>query len=134
MNRNSPRISTFARGLTLLASLSVGCGDGAGGPTPTSSGVSRGKTLAALTSSEIRALCSWVVAVQGGPGERACGFEGGTLSVNTVDACVTGLTGNSLRCQVAVVEDCMNSLEGDACKLFATSACKVYFDCLAEGG
>jgi hypothetical protein len=129
MNRSWLRTVALAWGLTVLSLGATGCEDSGTGAT-SGSGVGRDKTLGQLTDEEIRALCTWAIDAQGGPGERACGLEGGTISVNTVDQCVTGLTGNTSPCQVALVEDCMESLHGDACQTFASSACKIYLACV----
>jgi hypothetical protein len=130
MHSSSLRIAALAWGLAALSLGPAGCEGSGIRATSTGSGVDRGKSLGELTSEEILALCTWTIDAQGGAGERACGFEGGTLSVNTVDQCISGFTGNMSRCQVALFEDCINSLYGDACQIFATSACKAYFDCV----
>ena len=109
----------------------AGCDGGGISATPTSSGVSRSEYLDQLTTEEMRALCTWSNEVEGGPGEKACG-DAGSMSVPTVDECVSGGTANPVHCQVALVEDCGNSLHGDACRVLVTSACKTYIDCVLQ--
>jgi hypothetical protein len=54
------------------------------------------------------------------------------MSVPTVDECVDGAAGNPVHCQVALVEDCGNSLRGDACQVLVTSACRTYVECVVQ--
>ncbi len=71
-----PRMALLASALAIAALGLVGCDSSGGRASPTSSGVSRSKYLDQLTTDEIQALCSWAIAVEGGPGDHACGDAG----------------------------------------------------------
>jgi hypothetical protein len=101
--------------------------DGGGGPS-SNSRLSRTAYVDQLTPAEQRALCTWAIAAEGGAREYAC--EVGSGSVYSVDKCAASLADNPPHCQVAVVEDCVNSVHGDPCQLLVTPACKTYVLCV----
>jgi hypothetical protein len=112
--------------LSLATSLLVGCDSGG---TPGRSGVNRDKYIDQLTESEQRTLCTWAITAQGGPGEHICG-DAGTWTVYSVEECVASPATSSTHCQVAMVEDCIDSLHGNTCNLFVTTECKTYLACV----
>jgi hypothetical protein len=114
--------------LSLATSLLVGCD---GGGTPSRSGVDRGKYLDQLTESERRTLCTWGITAQGGPSERVCG-DAGTWTVYSIEECVASPATSSTHCQVALVEDCIDSLHGDTCNWLVTTECKTYVACVLQ--
>jgi hypothetical protein len=131
MLHSSLRIALLACGLAVAALGPVGCDGGGNGALPTSSGVSRSKYFDQLSADEIRALCIWSSDVEGGPGDHTCG-DAGSMHTPTVDECVAGSSTAPPHCQVALVEDCGNSLHGDACQVFVTPACKTYVECVLQ--
>jgi hypothetical protein len=125
MPTSSLRIALLACGLAVAAVGPAGCH---GGANKGSSGVDRSKYLDQLTPDEIRQLCTFAIDYEGGPGNYQCG-NGVTFRVYTLDECTSGSLG-SCHCQVALVEDCVNSLDGDVCRFSGSSACKTYVDCV----
>jgi len=121
------RMAFLACGLVFATLGPTGCDSGGKGASPTSSGVSRDKYLDQLTTDEIRELCAFVIAGEGGTGDRSC--DGGSFHVYTLDECTAGSLG-SYHCQVALVEDCVNSLHADVCQFFGSSACSTYLQCV----
>ena len=104
---------------------------GSAGSSGAGSGVPRGKYLDELTPDEQRRLCAWSIAGQGGPGSRACDANT-TVTVDTVDECATGdLSG--FHCLVSMVEDCIDSMNGDACVLLTSAECAEYIACALDG-
>ena len=127
MLSSSLRIALVACGLAVAMSLPAGCDSGSSGTSTSGSGVDRSKYLDQLTADEIRELCSFLIASEGGSGDRTCG-DAGAFHVYTLDQCASGSLG-SFHCQVALVEDCLTSLQGDVCRVFGSSACKTYVEC-----
>jgi hypothetical protein len=125
---SSLRIALLALGLALATLAPAGCDSGGIKALPPSSGIDRSKYLDQLTPDEIRELCTFVITSEGGSGNRSCG-DAGSFHVYTLDECTSG-TLVSYHCQVALVEDCLSSLEGDVCSFFGSSACKVYVECV----
>jgi hypothetical protein len=91
------------------------------------SGVPRDKYLDELTPDEQRDLCTWAIAAQGGPGERACDEET-TVTVPSVDECAADDL--DFHCRVGLAEDCVVSLDGDPCALLVEPACQTYVECV----
>jgi hypothetical protein len=100
--------------------------DGGGGDN---SGVDRNKFIDELTETEVRAVCEWSIAKQGGPGVKQC--NEGMITVNTVEECIADYSAGAIHCQISLVEDCMTSLNGDACQFFNSLQCAAFFQCAA---
>jgi hypothetical protein len=120
-----------SNGGTSNGGTSSGGTGGSAGSSGAGSGVPRDKYLDELTPDEQQRLCAWSIAGQGGPGSRACD-ENTTVTVNTVEECVAGdLSG--FHCLVGMVEDCVDSMDGDACALLTSAECAEYIACALDG-
>jgi hypothetical protein len=126
MHSKTSRMVGFACGLAMVV-LAVAACDG-GGSSTSSSGVARSKYLDQLTTAERTALCTWAVEAEGGPHAYSCD-SGVSGSINDAAQCTSDLGMDTTHCQVALVEDCINSTHGDACQVSVTAACREYMSC-----
>ena len=98
--------------------LATGCGEG--------SGVDTSKFIDELTPAELQQLCEWGEAEQGGAREVSCG-ENTTTSVKSAAECAADT--DLPHCTVSNLEDCINSIGGDPCKILSTQECATYVQC-----
>lgn len=111
---------------TVLVALSVGCG-GDGGLDVDGSAV-----MTSLSDSDLQAVCSWSIDLQGGPGhETDCG-DGTTVSVQQVGDCTAGFEGKDCTLTVAEFQACAEASADNPCEALGSSACSPVFECLIE--
>jgi hypothetical protein len=119
--------SFWSAALCLVLGLAMGgCDDSDG--SGSKSGISSSKYLDELSTGEIQQLCSWMASVVE-PGEHKCS-GGKTMNINTASECVSKSQNSPPpHCLVSLVEDCFNSVHGDACQITFTTACWKYILC-----
>lgn len=90
------------------------------------SGVDSAKYIDELTAEEVTTLCAYRV--------EAIGTSSVTCGVLTLEAISQTKceTDGRPHCLVSSLEDCVDSLAGDPCNFFKTSACSTYLMCAAS--
>lgn len=131
--RSPPGVPTCMRaglraGLSILlvAAALAGCAEETG-----FSGVRPGARVGGLSEADMRELCTWAIAEQGGEGAMFDCGGGSSVTLDTVDACVVeqdDYAGCSLT--VGQLEDCVLAVDGDPCQVLRESACQPLRACL----
>lgn len=109
-----------------LCLVSIGCGGGDEG----FSGVDVTKRLGDLSAAEMRDVCTWVIAQQGGEGAVHQCENGDTVTLDTVDECVAERDGFDT-CSVTVrqLEECVLAVGEDVCLAPSTPVCQPLGEC-----
>lgn len=92
------------------------------------SGVDPAKFVDQLTPSEVMTICTWSTEKQGGPGMKMCG-QNTNITVATPEQCTMNFSMGAPHCSVMSLEDCMLSLQGDACNFLTSAECAAYVQC-----
>jgi len=85
----------------------------------------RNTLVSDLSEGEKAALCQQIVQAQGTEEVQCDGF---TVTPPTYEECLADVPAGST-CTVGMVQDCMDSLNGNACNIFSTTECAALFEC-----
>jgi hypothetical protein len=122
----SPSGTAAGISLLLLAAALAGCGEETG-----FSGVSPDERVGALSTDEMRELCTWAIGEQGGEGAMYDCGGGNSVTLDTVDACVAEQD-DYADCSLTVeqLESCVLAVDGDPCNVLTRAACQALRQCL----
>ena len=124
------RMTSSAKSLALVLLLSLSCGGGGGNKGP--AGVPRSATVPSLDATQSAVLCDWINASVGGYGSiDNCDGGGSRHADSTPQSCVSGLSDfNACPSMTAgEVEDCINAIGGDLCRIDTAPACAPINQC-----
>ena len=129
----APKIIFMSTILCLFGLLACG-GSESGGENPNLGTQSAefpagDKAMSSLNTDEQVAFCTYMVGIQGGPGEYQCD-ESLSMTVPDVDECLAQDFSTEFgSCTVSVVEACFSAISDDPCQLFSNPACEPMFAC-----
>ena len=119
---------SVARTLPLV--LWLGCGGGGGSAGP--AGVPRTAPVPSLDGKQIAALCDWINVSVGGYGSiDNCEGGGSRHADSTQGSCISGFGGVQAcpSLTVRALEDCINAIGGDLCRIETAPACAGLHQC-----